>query len=493
MLDEGWRFGTYELHAGVSRVMRGRRVVPLTDTEVNLLTVLVRNRGEVVSREALFEAVWSSRMADDNALTTNMSRMRSQLGEDVIPTFQHGGYRLGCRIEPCGTEPELVALRLCARLIDAEDRRQRMPDAAWDEAHLPWADDVREALDWALAEAGRKHIAIRLAGASGRLWERLSALSEGRRYLDRAVELIDEDVRPADAARLLRYAGLMCREIDRRRAASLFERAAPLYRELKDKQNLGAVLGLIGDAQLFLGHYDQARAALREAEKLLSISDQSKALWNVFNGLGILAFRQGMPSEAMHYFAQARDLARLLNDALREYIVVLNIGELEFGQGALDRAIERASEAVEGLSGAPPSYRLRPLVNLAIYEALAGNLRRARKAAKEALPLVAAEGGHWLRLCLQAWAFLAAQGGRHVDAARLLGFVDLQCVKIGEARDASEQQLYDRLICKLQAKMTLDSIEVWRGEGAAWSAAQAVKCVHDRLAIAERSRAAKGR
>jgi hypothetical protein len=231
---------------------------------------------------------------------------------------------------------------------------------------------------------------------------------------------------------------------------------------------------------------------LREAEKLLSITDQSKALWNVFNGLGILAFKQGMPSEAMHYFAHARDLAGLLNDALREYIVVLNIGELEFGQGALDRAIERANEAADGLSAAPPSYRLRPLVNLAIYEALAGNLRRARRAAKEALPLAAAEGGHWLRLCLQTWAFLAAQGGRHVDAARLLGFVDLQCLKIGEARDASEQQLYDRLIRKLKENMTLDSIEVWRGEGAVWTEAQAVKCVHERLIVAEKSRSAKG-
>ena len=464
MLDGGWRFGPYELHAGMGRLLRGGKIVVLTDVEIRLLTVLARAGGEFVPRETLMASVWSSRMMDDNVLPTNIYRLRGRLGADAIPAAQRGGYRLGHVPEKLGTEAEFHALGLCAVFIEAEARRQHMPDADWDQAYLGRADAVRAALDWALAVPGRKHIAIRLAGASGRIWERLSAFPEGRDYLDRAVALLDQHVRPADAARLLRYAGELWREADRARALALFERAADFYRVLKDKDNLGAVLGLIGSGQLFLGQHEPARKALKEAEKLLFISDQTKTLWNVYNGLGILASMGKMPLEAMDYFGRARDAARLLGDNVREYIIVLNIGELEFGAGAIDRAIERAGEAVQGLEAAPATYRLWPFINLATYQAVAGKLREARKPATAVLPLAAAEGGHWLRLCLHLWAFLAAESGRYVDAARLLGFVEAQFVKIGEVRDASEQQLYDRLTRILAEKLTPDSLAVWRRE-----------------------------
>jgi tetratricopeptide (TPR) repeat protein len=491
MLDGGWRFGPYELHAGMG-LRRGAKIIALTDVEMQLLTILAREGGEIVARETLLESVWSRRMTDDNVLSTSIHRLRRQLGEDMIPASQQGGYRLGCVPESLETEPELEARMLCAIFLEAEKKRQRMPDAEWDRIYLGRADRVRACLDWGLAVPGRKHIVIRLGGASGRIWERLSAIPEGRGYLERAVALLDGDVRPADAARVLRYAGVLWKEADRPRALALFQRAASLYRELKDKQNLGTVLGLIGDAQLFLGRHEDARVALKEAEKLLSISDQSKALWNVLNGLGILAAMRKTPLEAMHYFGSARDLARLLDDELREYIIVLNIGELEFGEGAIDRAIERASEAVRGLDSAPAMYRVRPIVNLATYQAVAGVLRQSRKAAMSALPLAAEEGGHWLRLCLQVWAFLAAFDGRYVDAARLLGFSEAQFVRIGETRDASEQVLYDRLTLKLAENLMPGSIEVWRSEGAAWSEARAVKYVKDNLASSTRSRSRKG-
>jgi DNA-binding winged helix-turn-helix (wHTH) protein len=492
MLDGGWRFGPYELDVWTGRLMRGRRVVPVTDIEIKLLAVLAENGGEVVLREPLSSAVWSSRMTDDNVLTTNICRLRQELGTEIIPPGARGGYRLGCPVEPLGTEEEFGALRLCNRFIKAEDKRQRMPDTEWDAAYLGSADEVRASLDWALEKPERKHIAIRLAGASGRIWERLSAVPEGRRYLDSAVELIDDDVRRVDVARLLYRTGILWREADRRRALELFNRAAALYRRLGDKATLGDVLGVIGDAQLFLGNHSEAILALKDAEKLLALTDQSKALVNVLNGLGILASMSKLPLEAIHYFMRARDLARMLDDTLREHIIVLNIAELEFGEGAVDRAIRRAQEAVQGLSDTPAAYRVRPLVNLAIYEAVAGNPRKSRQAAAEALPLAAAEGGHWLRLCLQAWVFVAAHAGLFAEAATLQGFVDAQFDKIGEVKGIAEQQLCDRLSRKLSDRLAGDSLKVWHREGATWTEAYAVSWVQANLAkSAARSRSPK--
>jgi DNA-binding winged helix-turn-helix (wHTH) protein len=493
MLDGGWRFGPYELHAGTDRVMRGRKRLSFTETVVKLLTVLARNGGEPVPREEIFGAVWAVQMMDDHTLSMHMSRLRQELGEEIIPPSQGGGYRLGGAVEPILTGPEAEAFRLCVKFIEADEKRQRMPDTEWDAAYLHHADEVRAALDWVLAVPGRKHLAIRLAGASGRIWQRLGALTEGRAYLDRAVALIDDDVRPIDAAGALYYAGVLIREADRPRSLALFERAAALYQRLQKRDRLGDVFGLIGGTQLFLGRYEAARASLHQAEKILILADQSKALLNVFNDLGNLATLQQRPQEAIRYFGQARDIARLLNDPVRESYIILNIGELEFGQGAVDRAIERASEAAAGLASAPVSYRLRPIVNLAIYHAIAGNLGKAKKSAKEAIGLSASDGGHWLRLCLQVWAYLAARSGQAADAARLLGFVEALFVKIGEVRDASDQQLYDRLMRKLRASLTSDSLDVWRNEGGYWSEAQAVQWVKDKIAAPEKTATTRSR
>ncbi len=477
----GWRFGPYELYPILGRLVRGGRVVPLTQIDLQLLTLLVEHDGEIVPREVFLGTVWPGRVVEDANLTTSLYRIRRQLGEDIVKTAHGLGYRLGCAAEPLGTVEEHHAHYLIKLFSRAETERQRMRDLDWDRLYLPKLDELRAALDWSLEKPERRHIAIGLAGASARLWERASLVPEGRRYLDRAEQLIDGDILPAAAARVLYQHGLLWREADRPRALAHCERAAAIYRTLNDKRNLGDVLGVIGDAYLFLGQHEQARQALEESEKLLSISDQSKSLWNVLNGLGLLASMRRMPREAMNYFSLARDLAKMLDDSLREYIIVLNIGELEFAEGALDRAVERAREAAEGLQSAPMSYRVRPIVNLALYQALHGNLSGARSAAAQALSLLAEEGGFWLRVTLQVWSYLMACDDRHVDAARLLGFVDAQYARFGEARHKPGRDLCERLLQKLAENLTDDSMAVWRSEGALWTDAQAVNYVRQVL------------
>ncbi len=478
--DSGWRFGPYELRV-LGQLTRGGRIVPLTGIEQHLLTLLLEHEGEVVPREAFMQSAWPGRAVDDANLTTNFYRLRRRLGDAVIRTVHGVGYQLGCTAEPLGTVEEAQAIYLTRLFLRAGDWRQRMRDVDWDAQYLPRIDEVRSALDWSLTKPERRHLAVDLAGATARLWERLSLLPEGRRYLDRAEQLIDEDVRPAAAARVLYQHGLLWRWADRRRSLAHCLKAVAIYRKLNDKSSLGDVLGITGDIYLYLGQHNEARSALQEAEKLLSVSDQSKALWNVLNGLGSLAALSRMPREAMHYFGLARDLARLLSDSLREYIIVLNMGEVEFAEGAIDRAIERAREAARGLQSAPSTYRIRPIVNLATYEALQGNLRAARRHAEDLLPQLAEEGGYWLRLSLLVWALLAAEGGRHADAGRIMGFIERQFQQSGEARQRPEQLLTERVLQKLGEGLTPDSIDVWRAEGAEWVEEQAVKYVTDHL------------
>ena len=104
----------------------------------------------------------------------------------------------------------------------AADDWLRMPDARWNANYVFHVDDVRSALDWALADSGGASIAIALAGASGPLWTRLSLYGEGARRLEAASKQIDSGTSELDQARLWLWLGLLKRE------TKAFERAVEL-------------------------------------------------------------------------------------------------------------------------------------------------------------------------------------------------------------------------------------------------------------------------
>jgi hypothetical protein len=96
--DAGWRLAIWTFRAAdrhrparAGRVFRGGALVALSEVEVQLLAVLLEGGGEIVPRDVIMQAVWSSRMTDEGVLTTAISRLRKQFGEAMIPTFLRDG------------------------------------------------------------------------------------------------------------------------------------------------------------------------------------------------------------------------------------------------------------------------------------------------------------------------------------------------------------------------------------------------------------------
>jgi DNA-binding winged helix-turn-helix (wHTH) protein len=480
----GYRFGPFELSLTERFVMRGRHPVPLSPKEFAVLALLVRESGEVVETEDFIRDAWAGAPIEEGSLRSYIKNLRQAIGEDVILTVRKTGYRLVPQVERAYTAAEQRAVMLATTFLEAEVKRQSMPDAEWDELYKPLIDEVRASLDWSLAHPTRRHIAVALGGTTARLFERLSLLPEGRTYCDRVLDLVydrdadslDDDVDRTDAARLFQYAGILWREADRPRSLSLFKRAATLCRETGDTRTLGQVLTLVGGAHLYLGNYADAELALGAGEKILRTSDQTKWLWNALNDSGYLASLMNFPEKARRYFELARDLAIMLRDPIREGIVILNFGEMEFRHNAIDRAIERMKEAVSVLRPAPASFAARPLVNLSTYYCISGDIRSAASAVRSAFHTFRQEGGYWLRLCLQPCALIACHNGYHADAARLLGFVNSAYLQFGEAWQLAERQLHDIVLRALSENLTPESLRIWSEEGARWSEAQAVNC-----------------
>jgi tetratricopeptide (TPR) repeat protein len=477
----GWRFGPapFELQLKEpewrSVLTRAGTLIALTKLEMKLLVLIVKLGGKVATKDQQVEIVWDGDPVDDGSLSAAANRLKDKLGDSVIDTVWGVGQRLTCSVEPLDSPEELHARYLAALFTRAEIERQTMCDAEWDRKYAPRLDEIREMLAWSLAERGRRMIAIDLFGATARLFERLGLLTEARDYVDRVVALLDGDVPPESEACLMRFGGILWREDDHPRSLEMFQRSLALYRQLDDASDsdIGALLGLIGGVQVYLGKYDDAQENLEQSVKILSKTGLKKNLWNTFNSLGSLCEIRNMPKEAKNYFDHAVDIAVSLDDTLRKNLVVVNIAEMEFNYGIADRALIRCEEAAEGLQAAPRAYRVRPLVNLATYHAVLGNFREAFLYVGQALPLTTDDGGYWRRLCLQVWAFLAVQCGLFAHGARMIGFVDHQLLRFGEVRQKPEQRLYDQLSESLRAGLSQDSIEVWASEGARWTEAQA--------------------
>lgn len=73
------------------------QTMELTKNELKILAHLLKNQGQIVSRETLMEQLWKSDLfVDDNTLSVNVTRLRKKLEEmglrDIIETRRGLGY-----------------------------------------------------------------------------------------------------------------------------------------------------------------------------------------------------------------------------------------------------------------------------------------------------------------------------------------------------------------------------------------------------------------
>lgn len=67
----------------------------LTPTEFQLLSILIRNPGRVVTRTFLLQTIWDDQglFIDDNTLSVHISRLREKIGGTYIRTVRGIGYQ----------------------------------------------------------------------------------------------------------------------------------------------------------------------------------------------------------------------------------------------------------------------------------------------------------------------------------------------------------------------------------------------------------------
>lgn len=94
--DEGTDFGRYRIFPRLRILTREGNKVEIGPRAIDILWILVRANGELVTKDYLLETVWSGAVIEENNLQAQMSAIRRALGSDrdMIRTEFGLGYRL---------------------------------------------------------------------------------------------------------------------------------------------------------------------------------------------------------------------------------------------------------------------------------------------------------------------------------------------------------------------------------------------------------------
>jgi DNA-binding winged helix-turn-helix (wHTH) protein/predicted ATPase len=100
-----WSFRPFRLDVGTGSLWRDEELVPLPPKAVAVLAALVTQAGQVVTKEALFEAAWPDTAVTDGVLKGCIRQIRRALGERAgaassIATVHRRGYRFCARVTP---------------------------------------------------------------------------------------------------------------------------------------------------------------------------------------------------------------------------------------------------------------------------------------------------------------------------------------------------------------------------------------------------------
>src|SRR6185295_11964219 len=87
-----------------ARILKSGSEVPIEPKAFDLLIFLIENRGRLLEKGELLDAVWKDTIVTENALTREIARLRKTLGDDpkaarYIQTVHTRGYRFVAQVQ----------------------------------------------------------------------------------------------------------------------------------------------------------------------------------------------------------------------------------------------------------------------------------------------------------------------------------------------------------------------------------------------------------
>jgi predicted ATPase/class 3 adenylate cyclase len=185
-------------------------------------------------------------------------------------------------------------------------------------------DNLRAALAWSLEAPAadlvgrddRAAIGLRLVLALAYFWYRHGYLREGRRWLERAIELTAEGG-GAPPAQLAHWLGVLLQQQDEPQAALQFlERSLAIWRDLGDRDQQARELNSLGITHHHLDDVDTARALLEDSAAIGRETGSDMRLAAALTNLGQLESDAGNFDRATEVLQEALAIDRKQGDML---------------------------------------------------------------------------------------------------------------------------------------------------------------------------------
>ncbi len=336
-------------------------------------------------------------------------------------------------------------------------------------------DNFHAVLSWAM-EHNDLELAARLAGALWRFWYTRGHVTEGRRWLERALSNPDP-VPVSTRAKALRGAGVLAyAQADYEQAVSSLEASVTLYRELEDKHNLASALGNLGVVINVTGDYERARAAHEESLGLSREVGSRRGIALSVSNLGEVAYLQGDYEAARRYWEEALQLGREARD-LNFGVSLNNLGDVVTILGDYERAESVFEEAVELFRELGAKYGLAPsLQNLAGMRLRRRDYEQAAALLRESIGIARETGDQaTTAYCLERFADLSSAGERFDRAARLFGAADALRQASSSSRSPADALNLETAIAGVRAELDESAWTRAWNEGRTMSLQQAVE------------------
>lgn len=208
-------------------------------------------------------------------------------------------------------------------------------------------DNLRAALQW-LIDRREAEPALRLGGALWRFWERRAHLREGRRWLERLLELPGATEHVGPAMKVLYGAGVLAdAQGDYEAARAHFSRHLEANRRLGYEAGVATSLNNLAIVAQRRRNYETSRSLLEESRATFErLGDQRAIAWTLYN-LAQVALCQGDTNAARAFADEGLELNRDLDDRRGVAWALANLGDVAREQDDLATARSLHEEALE--------------------------------------------------------------------------------------------------------------------------------------------------
>lgn len=301
------------------------------------------------------------------------------------------------------------------KLAEHADSQLRGPDQVrWFSQLELEHDNMRAALQWARTEEDPE-LELRIVGALFTFWSTRGYLSEGRRWIDGALQRTAGQTSP-ERAQLLNGAGVLERAHgDYKLARSHLVEGLRLRKELRDDRGVATTLKDLANLHFDKGDLKGAHNLYEESLGIWRTLDDERGVAQTLNNLGVVAQIDGRLEEALRWLSESQNLFRRVEDKQ-------GIARSMMNQGAVSR-------------------------DLKDYDRAAGFLM-------ESLLLWRELGDKWDATdCLEDLAATYHAQDRYQSATVILGAAAALRDEIGAHRAPFEAQSYEGRLVDLREKM----------------------------------------